>query len=142
MSVSIDGYLIDAFASEQPTRRNRVTSFPVEEGSDMSDHVIKQPLRLNVTGTVSNAPIGTVVDARQGDDKPSVEAYSRLVEIMTNNRLVTVITSKRPYDNMLLEALSDPTDGANDSLKFTASFRQIRTITINTETNLAFANDG
>ena len=134
MSVSIDGYLIDMFETEQPVKQARVTRYPVEKGASIADHVIHEPQKLTVTGIVSNNPFGATFDARSSDDKPSVEAYALLSKIYAEHKLVTVITSTRTLDSMLLVAISDPRNaGTGDALHFTANFEQIETIDISTE---------
>lgn len=134
MSVSIDGYLIDVFVSEQPTKQSRVTRYPIEEGASIADHVIDNPDKLTVTGIVSNASFGTTAEARSEDEKPSEEAYARLSKIHADKKLVRVVTSTRSFDNMLLLSLTDPrTRSTGDALDFTATFEKITTIDITTE---------
>lgn len=134
MSVSIDGYLIDVFVSEQPSKNARVTRYPIEEGASIADHVIEDPDKLTVTGIVSNTPFGLTAEARSTDEKPSEEAYAFLAKLKAEHRLVRVVTSTRNVDNMLLLSLTDPrTNATGDALVFTATFEKIETIDITTE---------
>jgi hypothetical protein len=47
----------DVLLSEQPTYTNEVTTFPIEDGSLISDGVTRQPLRLALAGLVTNSPL-------------------------------------------------------------------------------------
>jgi len=140
VSVSIDGYLIDVFISEQPVKSGQVTRYPIEDGASIADHVIEAPERLTVTGIVSNNPIGQLYSKRfeiaQGATGvlPSNEAYARLAKIKKEYKLVTVIGSSRTFDNMLLVSLTDPRSASTgDALEFTATFEQITTVNIQTK---------
>lgn len=125
--VKIDGYQIDAALSEDHDFEAEVTEFPVEEGAAVTDHVRLKPIVVTVKGCVSDTPIGSVAELREGSNlKPSEEALVVLQATYEAKEPVTIETSIKTYENMILESLSIPQDGeTGDALLFTATFRQI-----------------
>lgn len=53
----IDNLTLDVTINERHLYQNEVTSFPVEDGGRINDHVCRQPERLTMTGLVSNTPL-------------------------------------------------------------------------------------
>lgn len=134
MTVLIDGFLIDAALSETHRRDSEVTEFPVESGSDLTDHIRQLPVELEIEGIVSNTPIGTVALLRDldggGGVLPVDEAIAHLERIWERRQLVTVQTSLKLYERMAMLKLEIPRDRkTGKALRFTTSFRQIRIIT-------------
>lgn len=130
--VSVDGYPLDLVESEQHALTAEVTKHPVEGGSAITDHVIKNPRELTLTnGVVSDTPIGTIaLDATRTifstGGRPSRYAYERLEQIYERADIVTVITGLKKYDNMILDNLSVPQTVKDfGGLVFTAHFTQI-----------------
>jgi hypothetical protein len=48
---------LDASLSETHSMSAEVTNHPVEEGSEISDHIRKQPDSIQISGVVSNTPL-------------------------------------------------------------------------------------
>jgi len=135
----IGSYEIDAAVSEEPQFDNEVTEHPVESGANVADHVNARPGVLVVEGIVSDTPIGPLADRRAADASdgelldptpPSDDAFARLVAISEARQPVTVETSRRTHQNMVLESLSERRDASSgEALRFRATFRQIRVVT-------------
>ena len=53
----IDNIVLDATLSENHDYTNKVTSFPVETGADITDHIVQEPERLTIEGFVTNTPV-------------------------------------------------------------------------------------
>lgn len=136
---------LDLLLQEEEKLSNKVTQFPVENGSPASDHVINDSALLTITGFVTNAPIrshpGTGdnkarvtlqgQDQLVGDDINFVElAIAYLRKIRLEKAPVTVITRRGTYENMLIQDFTrskDKTTG--DALVFTIQlieFRQVK----------------
>lgn len=58
---------IDATVSRTHVFANTVTDHPVERGANITDHVRPDPVRLNIVGVVSNAPIFLPANDRPGE---------------------------------------------------------------------------
>lgn len=102
---------LDASVSETHTKRNEIPNHPVEEGSDIADHVRRVPEEIVINGLVSNYPIAilaslTAASPIEGDSSPigdrTGEAYKRLREIMDTAELIDVVTSLWDYTNMII----------------------------------------
>jgi D-ribose pyranose/furanose isomerase RbsD len=131
---------LDCNISESHEFENQVTAFPIENGSEITDHVINKPKKITVNGFVTNSPInslgkiGEIKDAIAGNSglsqkRVSVAEYE-LQSILFNKELVTIVTSLDVYDDMVMTSLSIPKDSkTGDALRFTATFQQIIKIT-------------
>lgn len=140
--VMIDDFLIDCSISENHTFESQVTEYPVESGSNISDNIRPMPITVEMECLVSNSPIGVMKDFRDtisaappgggsGDDgtKPSVAIYEKLQVIRKNRKPVTIRTSIRTFERMVLKNLTIPRSGkSGDDLRFSATFQQIDTV--------------
>jgi len=141
----------DAIISENHQMNAEATQYEIEDGSDISDHIINRGKLLTIEGIISDDPITilqtgmlsrTVATATPGflksklsfglsgdKGKPSKEAFDQLERIYDNKIPVIVITGLKKYDNMILEDLTIPRSSKTvRSLNFTATFRQIRIV--------------
>lgn len=133
MSVFIDGFEIDAVVREDLTLDSDITDYPVEEGSDNSDHIRHLPPVLVLECIVSDTPFGPLADRRVAAGlsalaglKPSSDAYSHLKNIRANRQAVTVETAFETYRNMGLRTISIPRSSQDGkSLRFQAVFKKI-----------------
>lgn len=141
----------DAVESENHQMTAEATQYEIEDGSDISDHIINRGKLLTIEGIISDDPITilqtgllsrTVSSLTPGflksklsyglggdKSKPSKEAFDQLEKIYDNKIPVIIITGLKKYDNMILEDLNIPrTSQTVRSLRFTATFRQIRIV--------------
>lgn len=133
--VIIDGFTIDASLEETHTHDSEVTEYPIEDGSTIADNVRPNPIEFEVTGLVSDTPIGSIADLRTRDTTsttgalgylPSERTLSKLRAIRAAREPVTVETEILTYDDMILEKLEVPRDRETGfALKFKAKFKQI-----------------
>ena len=134
--------------SQSPTRS------PIETGSSITDHVIKDPVKFEMTGFVSDDPVKSLVDdvvegALEGgvsgaigavagsvanmaekavgiEEPRSVMQYNKLKEVYDNTHLVTIVDKFEVYENMILTNLSAPRSAAiGDALEFSATWEQV-----------------
>lgn len=127
---------MDLAVSEEHGFPSEVTSHPVEQGPDISDHIRNLPEEITLESIVSDTPIGEVAadPSRQaaGPDAPlpSADALQKLREIRAARRPVTVETSLGTFENMALENLTVPRDAQKTGgLFFTATFRRMNLVT-------------
>lgn len=130
----------DASIKENHTRESPPTEFPIEDGREISDHIILKPFNLELTGVISDTPIGglqgllqeagvtaaaallppvgivaaagalALFSALASSKSPSVAAYGQLIQLQTNAQPVDVITSLYRYPNMWIKSISVPRD--------------------------------
>lgn len=132
-NAEIDSIVVDASISEKHTRRAKATRHPVEEGSDVSDHVKVEPAELTIEGQVSNHPATLGGGTFAGGPNRAEDAYTELCAIVDGKRLVTIITTLDRYDDMVLENLQVPRDASlGNTVRFTCSATQIRMVSAKT----------
>lgn len=138
MSAIVAGYELDVAVSEDHSFESEVTEHPVEIGADIADHVRARPISVTLEGIVSDTPIGDLAQRRQqftlisGEAfaLPSEEALAFLLTIRDAREPITIQTSLRSYENMMLQSLRVPRSAENgEALRFTATFVQVVIVT-------------
>lgn len=147
---------LDCTVTETHTATSTVTQHPVESGANITDHIRPDPVKLAITGIVSDTPIGArevqkalnvggvSVQIRQQDTPTSPvgfgrAAWSKLEEIRNAAKPVTVLTRDKKYESMAMVSLSIPKEAKNGgALYFTAQFEQVR-IVFNRSTRVVVA---
>lgn len=110
---------IDATPTEQHGHSLQVTDHPVERGSDITDHARVKADSLTLDCCFSDG----------AEEGRSSDRYERLRLLQDNAVLLTVVTSLRVYENMLLENLSAPrTTKDAGGLRAIATFKQVRLV--------------
>lgn len=118
---TIGGITLDATISEDHEFNSRVTNFPVEFGGDISDHIIKEPETLQITGVVSDTPLAILASFNR-----SIDAFNRLIQIYENRERITVITGIRVYTDMVMTSLQVPRSvQTGQSLTFVIELQKI-----------------
>jgi hypothetical protein len=120
-----------ATLSEGHGRAVDVTEFPREAGGEAADHVKQKGATLRMEAVVTDQ----VTAGGQREPIRPEDAWFQLEELLTSGEPITIVTSLRQYDSMVMTALDasrEPTMGA--ALRFTAQFRS--TIIVSTETVL------
>lgn len=105
---------MDASLEETHDKSVAVTEHPIEDGSNITDHIRTMPEQINITGMVSNTPIVFLASTRapspikgKNRSRDRVKtAYEELRRIMNKGERVTVVTSLRKYENMVLQNLT------------------------------------
>lgn len=123
-------FSLDAVLSESHRFRSRVTTFPVESGSVISDHVINEPEEITLTGHVTNTPIQLLGGALSGavnDDRVQT-AFDVLTALHEDSALVTVVSGLKVYEDMLITSLYFPRDRrTGQAIEFTVTMQKIVT---------------
>lgn len=106
-----------------------VTSFPVEEGANISDHAQKQPDIVSIRSLVSATPFRIFsLGALSGDDRPR-GAFEIMTELQEKKELVRIVTDLNTYDNMMLTSFSAPRrQDTKNALLFTGMFKEVRIV--------------
>lgn len=99
----VAGVFLDAVLSEDHSYNNRVTNFPVEDGTFVSDHVITEPLTVRISGVVSDTPLNIFSGFNR-----SVDSFNRLVRLVENKEIITVVTGIKVYTSMVITSLNVP----------------------------------
>ncbi len=125
----------DASISEIHSDEVEITDHPVEVGSDVSDHIRKLPVTLELNGVVTNNPLVFLASffaksPKKNDLLPTQDrvgaAYDELRRIQDNGEQVDVATSLRDYTNMVIQSLSISRDAnTGNILDATITLREI-----------------
>lgn len=130
----------DASLKENHTRESPPTEFPIEDGGVISDHVIVKPFGLELTGIITDTPIGGVqglltetasslvsslvppagivagaaayslFSSLSNSKRPSVAAYAQLLSLQENAQPFDVLTSLFRYPSMWIKSITAPRD--------------------------------
>ncbi len=108
---------LDASISETHSFSAEAPQFTVETGSTISDNIINLPIKLSMTAVVST--VG-------GDPYRADEAFKQLLDIRDNKETITVVTSAKVYENMILISLEvQRSKSVGQKLQFTANFIEV-----------------
>lgn len=143
----IGDLVLDATISETHDFGNEVTSFPVETGADISDHIKRESERITLEGFVTDTPVkylGGLIgkSLKITDDERVKTAFEELMAIAgydypdqvatktaapNTAKVVDIVTGLRVYSNMIMTRLSIPRGArTGTTLQFTAEFTRIR----------------
>lgn len=130
------GIVIDATMTESHVLTSEVTQYPIEDGSVITDHVQLKPLIYQMTGCISDTPIGFLVLGNIGNILNTVqkllgsgraqESYYAIVDLWKSRLPFTVTTNLKRYENMIFTSfvVDDDVDTANE-INFKATLQQV-----------------
>jgi len=135
---------LDLLLQEDEELSNRVTQFPIENGSPASDHVVNEPTILTITGMVTNAPVrahGGTIDSQarvtpRGQDQLSGTdinfaelALAYLRKILIDKSPITVTTKRGTWENMMVQRVSrSKSKATGDALVFTITMIELKKV--------------
>ena len=108
---------------ESHQRTSTITDHAIESGAKVSDHIIRDPERITLTGFVTDAP------ARFFFSQPGAtqRAFDTLDKAWSAGELFTVYTGRKKYENMVIESLDLPRD-RDGSMQFSITMRRVRIV--------------
>ncbi len=118
--------------------RATATRNPVEQGADVTDHVILDPRGLVIEGMITDSPIefltpvfgsqASIVDFENSASR-SKQNFDLLEQLYENRIPFSVNTRLKFYSNMVITNLDIPQDAeAGQSINFTIGFDQIQIV--------------
>lgn len=104
---------------------NSVTSYNVEDGSNITDHIRNQPEEGSVTMLISNFSINTSgITSNRAQD-----AYDELVRIWRERQLVDIATIYGNIENIAITNITIPRDeGTGEAITCSISFRKVNVV--------------
>ena len=137
---SIGGFEIDAFLVESYNYANHLTNLTVEEGSNISDHVIEEPDTIDIEAFIGQTKFETASPPGADIDLSTVEipddpksrirqAYHELLRLKRARQPVDVVTGLDTFTDMVITSFNisrDVETGAD--LTFSMSFQKIKTV--------------
>lgn len=101
-----------AVTFESITRSSKVTSNPVEKGSDINDHVISNPTKFSITGTAVGG----------------MSAAGRLTAMQEQGDIVTYAGKARLSDLVITDLKMDNKPKNKTGFEFTISFQTVHIV--------------
>ena len=126
VKTSIGGYFFDAvFKTDHSTHLN-VTSHPVQNGANISDHCFMEPARVSMEIGMSDVNSTSIFGQFATGSSKSQSAFDALRKMQSNRQPVTVVTRLSTYDNMMIEDLTVPDDNKTyNGLRAVVAMKQI-----------------
>ncbi len=127
---------LDASVREVHSIEGEVSEHPVEKGVDIVDNYRVLPRKVQIEGVVTNSPLSTAfpgaslvnsaIGVINGSKAPLDDAWENFEGFFENADVLTITTSLRDYDNMVLTSIEVTRDAENaNKLTFTAGAREI-----------------
>lgn len=153
---------VDAVLTELHRFENLVTRHPIEDGSPVTDHIVNQPVTLEMEGRITDTPlslleslgsgasglIGSQLGVNQavlaagtaaiGASLPGRAklAYQELVALFVSRETFTVISGINEYENMAFETLEFPRAAQDGrSLRFRATLKELIIVGVDRQSN-------
>jgi hypothetical protein len=116
--------VFDSSPNETHGRSNEITEHPLEVGANVADHVRPKQPTLSIEAIFSNSPALADTPATPGSAE---SLHGQLEELSDAGQVMTVTTSLKTYDSMVIESISTPRSSASgDSVRFTIGFRKLK----------------
>jgi len=97
---------------EKPDKGVKISDHPIEDGSNITDHVQREPLKMNISGVVAGSDAST----RLSKLKAAMDKGQRLKYVYRN-----------VFDNVVIESLQTTHDvETKGAFKFTMTLKQIQ----------------
>ncbi|MCK5609856.1 hypothetical protein KAR91_48740 [Candidatus Pacearchaeota archaeon] len=130
---SIGALTLDVTISVNHQFNSKVTQYSIETGGNVSDHIVNDPVVLNMVGFITNSPIKIVegVLERVTSNRITIpnrvqSAFTLLTDMREVKETFTVVTGLKVYHLMFFKSLSFPrNNGTGDTLRFTAVLTRI-----------------
>lgn len=96
------GIRLKCVIREQHTDSQTITDHPVEFGAPISDHKYADPTRVQVK----------IMDTTLGVN----DMYQTFLEMMDGKDFIEIVTGKRTYSNMVIQAIEEITDAETENV--------------------------
>jgi hypothetical protein len=133
----IGTYIVDAFIAEHYQFSNSATDIPVEEGSNIADHIVEDQDVISVEAFIGNTAFevvtkdGNTVSNLQAPDRMARvrQAYQELKKMTKAKQLLDVVLGLETFTGMAITSFTidrEAATGAN--LPFTMEFKKLRIV--------------
>lgn len=135
----IAGVKIDLIIDEAHESAVTATSYPIEFGANITDHIYANPDSITISGIISDIEIGKFFDigvlglaakvkGLAGGDTATKSSMSwkKLKEIQRAGQLISVVTNLCEYKNMAIISMSCKQDkNSNTEVRFMMTLREL-----------------
>lgn len=137
---NLEGYFFDAILSTTTSHTATVTSHPIQNGSNIADHMYLEPVTISLEIGMSDVMASMVKGQWSEGSTKSVSCYKKLCELQAMRTPLTILTRLDRYENMVITGIT-----VNDSadtltgLSADISLQQILVANVGTEKTSARA---
>ena len=111
----------DTMVSEEHKFSSRVTYYPVESGTIVSDHILNQPDVVILSGLITDTPLSLFAPFNR-----SVAAFNTLILLHQRRAVVDIVTGIKVYKNMAITSIDVPrTVKTGQTLTFNIQLQKI-----------------
>lgn len=112
----------DTMVAEEHKFTSRVTYYPIERGTIVSDHIFNQPETVVLSGLITDTPLNIFAQFNR-----SVAAFNTLIQIFERRQIVDIVTGIKVYRNMAITSLDVPrTVKTGQTLTFHIQLQKVR----------------
>jgi hypothetical protein len=117
-----ESWSFDAVTRQASDPRARITDHPVESGSSISDHSIREPIRETASATVTRSPL----EGRTYDQPTGQEREAAATEFLAGcwGLLLTISYPDEDLDSYLLTSMANER-GPYGAKRFALEFREV-----------------
>lgn len=131
---NIGGLFFDAIFSVSTSHTATITSHPVQNGANISDHMFVNPVTINMEIGMSDAMATMVQGQFTSAYSKSVSAYRELVKLQESRQPFTVLTRLNRYENMVIQGINvEDSAQYKNGLRASVNMQQIIMATVATE---------
>lgn len=129
---------LDITVREDHGMASDITDSPVEDGTDVTDHIRNQPRSLVMEGQISKTP----VNVQHFNPLRYRQAFAKLEKLHSDRTTVTVLTTLKEYKNMGIKQINVIRDSQTSNvIRFVAQLRVVRIIRTGADAIAAEAAD-
>lgn len=100
-------FAFDCVVNEKHDEQNQITQFPVEDNGNISDHIRRQPQKLQLEGIVAESSMFSDTDEIFPNQSDRIQRALEVIEMMLDSQSVfDVSTSLKKYESMAIENTS------------------------------------
>jgi hypothetical protein len=127
---AVGALLLDALISEDTVLDSYASSYPVEDGSTITDHIANEAERLSLSGQITSADITLF---GQGGWQKLVQAKDVLRQLHEARVPITISTVLDTYSEMVMERCRIGRSNEGDHFTVDCDFRRITKAELRTE---------
>lgn len=134
---SIGNIIANCTLSETHGASYQISTAPIEDGSFLTDHILREPITLAMTAIFSPYPDNFVDQLRDGENADTKATWARIRALADSRVPFRVYTVLEVYEDMVFESFSH-TEQDENVIRLEATLRQVQFA--KTQSDVAIAN--
>ena len=132
--ITFGGFMFDATVREVFKAQSKITNYPVETGSNITDHVTQPPRELTLTGVITATPL----DPDEQREMRIQDLFARLLVLQLSEEPLEVCSTFGFIPSMLITSMQATYAGADSGDMMNLSVN-LKTITISESVRVLIA---